>query len=91
MTTYITSHIIPRTTIDIDATVLADLRNRATVEGKSMGQLASELLAIAMDEEVREPPPLEWARKDLGLKVDLEDKDAVWRILDGEEFGMEDQ
>jgi plasmid stability protein len=79
---------MPRTTFDIDATVLADLRRRAARESKSMGQVASELLAIGLhDEAAVEQPPLKWARKDLGLKVDLEDKDAVWRILDAEEFG----
>lgn len=53
-----------------------------------MGQVASERLAIGLhDEAIKEQPPLKWARKDLGLKVDLEDKDAVWRILDAEEFG----
>lgn len=78
---------MPRTTFDLDATVLADLRHRATAEGKSMGQVASELLAIGLHEEISEDQsPLGWARKDLGLKVDLEDKDAVWRILDAEEF-----
>jgi plasmid stability protein len=80
---------MPRTTLDLDATVLADLRRRAATEGKSMGQVASELLVIGLDDErIPELPPLEWARKDLGLKVDLEDKDAVWRILDSEEFGV---
>lgn len=88
MTPYLASHIMPRTTFDLDGTVLADLRRRAAVEGKSMGQVASELLAIGLhDETAVEQPPLNWARKDLGLKVDLEDKDAVWRIFDAEEFG----
>jgi len=76
-----------RTTLDIDATVFADLRHRAAREGKSMGQVASELLAISLDgRRIRELPPLKWASKDLGLKVDLEDKDAVQHILDAEEF-----
>jgi plasmid stability protein len=89
MTTSLASSIMPRTTLDLDGTVLAELRSRAATEGKSMGQIASELLVIAMDDKrIGEPPPLRWARKDLGLKVDLEDKDAVWRILDAEEFGM---
>ena len=88
MTTYLTSRIMPRTTFDLDGTVLADLRRRAASEGKSMGRVASELLAIGLhDETTAKQPPLNWARKDLGLKVDLEDKDAVWRILDAEEFG----
>lgn len=90
MTTYLTSRIIPRTTFDLDATVLADLRHRAATEGKSMGQVASELLAIGLHDESTEQPPLNWVRKDLGLKIDLEDKDAVWRILDAEELGERD-
>ncbi len=88
MTSLLTSSTMPRTTFDLDASVLADLRRRAASEGKSMGQVASELLAVGLhDEAIAEQPPLQWARKDLGLKVDLEDKDAVWRILDAEEFG----
>lgn len=80
---------MPRTTFDLDATVLADLRHRAAEEGKSMGQVASELLAgrLAEDEPI-ESRPLNWTRKDMGpFKIDLEDKEAVWSLLDGEEFG----
>lgn len=90
MTSSLSSSIMPRTTLDLDSTILADLRTRAASEGKSMGRVASELLAIGLDgAQVPELPPLQWARKDLGLKVDLEDKDAVWSILDAEEFGGE--
>lgn len=79
---------MPRTTFDLDGTVLADLRRRSAAEGKSMGQVASELLAVGLHKEIaEEQAPLNWARKDLGLKIDLEDKDAVWRILDAEQFG----
>jgi plasmid stability protein len=88
----IASNIMPRTTLDLDATVLADLRRRAVAQGKSMGQVASEVLAVGLHDEITtEQPPLRWARKDLGLKLDLEDKDAVWRILDAEEFGERDR
>lgn len=90
MSISIASNIMPRTTLDLDASVLADLRRRAGAQGKSMGQVASEVLAIGLqDEAAVEQPPLRWAHKDLGLKIDLEDKDAVWRILDAEEFGGE--
>ncbi|HEX3323575.1 MAG TPA: hypothetical protein VHR65_00340 [Solirubrobacterales bacterium] len=79
---------MPRTTLDLDATVLADLRRRAAAEGKSMGQFASELLAGSMSAEgFVEPQPLNWAAKDMGrFKVDLEDKEAVWNLLDREEL-----
>ena len=88
MTTVITSSIMPRTTLDLDATVLGDLRRRAAAEGKSMGHLTSELLAGCLGGE--EPPtsrPLNWARKNMGpFKVDPEDKEAVWNLLDREEL-----
>lgn len=79
---------MPRTTLDLDATVLADLRRRAAAEAKSMGQVASERLAHSLrDEAPVEAQPLNWATKDMGrFKIDLEDKDAVWRLLDSEEL-----
>lgn len=79
---------MPRTTLDLDATVLADLRRRAAAEGKSMGQVASEALAGSLgDESPVEAQPLNWATKDMGrFKIDLEDKDAIWRLLDREEL-----
>jgi plasmid stability protein len=88
MTTSITSRIMPRTTLDLDATVLADLRRRAAAEGKSMGQVASERLAGSLRQEAPvEARPLNWATKDMGhFKIDLEDKNAVWRLLDNEEL-----
>jgi hypothetical protein len=84
----ITSRIMPRTTLDLDATVLADLRRHAAAEGKSMGQVASELLAGTLGADEAMPPrPLNWASKDMGpFKVDLEDKEAVWNLLDREEL-----
>ena len=76
---------MPRTTIDIDASVLHELKRRQQTEGKSLGQLASELLAKALAGEPGDerPAPLKWTSKALGLKVDLEDKEAVRAILDG--------
>ena len=76
---------MPRTTLDIDASVLRELKRRKQHEKKTLGELASELLAKALAEEVADehPVPLNWTSRALGLKVDLEDKDAVWAILDG--------
>jgi hypothetical protein len=81
----ITSDIMPRTTLDLDASVLSELRRRARREGKSMGQVASELLAIRMAEEADRPATeLEWRSDNLGEPlVDLEDKEAVRAALDG--------
>jgi len=78
-----------RTTLDIDGTVLAQLRERAAAEGKSMGQVASEVLAPALDRDgsAGVPRPLRWISRDMGKpRVDLEDKEALWRLLDREEL-----
>jgi hypothetical protein len=73
-----------RTTLDLDPTVLRELRRRSAREGKSMGQVASELLARAVGSDVDiPPPPFEWVSADLGAPlVDLEDKEEVRRALD---------
>ncbi len=76
---------MPRTTLDIDAAVLRELKKRQQRENKTLGQLASELLARALANEPADekPPPLQWTSKPLGLRVDIEDKEALWKILDG--------
>lgn len=73
-----------RTTIDLDPAILRELRRRGAREGKSMGQVASELLARAVAEPVDLPvPDFTWKAADLGLPlVDLEDAEAVRRALD---------
>jgi hypothetical protein len=78
---------IMRTTIDLDATVVKELKRRSQGAGKSMGQLASELLARSLREQEGRPargPSLEWIAKDLGRPlVDLEDKEALRAVLEG--------
>jgi hypothetical protein len=75
---------MPRTTIDLDPTVLRELRRRSTREGKSMGQVASELLARVVAEPTDlAAPEFTWTVADLGLpRIDLEDHEAVRRALD---------
>ncbi len=84
MRRWLTSRIMPRTTIDIDAAVFRALKKRQRREGKSLGQLVSELLATSLREESEPPPePFAWVAKPMRPLVDLEDKDAVYRVLDG--------
>ncbi|HET9520236.1 MAG TPA: hypothetical protein VFO73_04235 [Candidatus Limnocylindrales bacterium] len=75
---------MPRTTIDLDPAVLRELRRRGAREGKSMGQVASELLARAVAEPAGLPTPdFTWTVADLGVPlVDLEDPEAIRRALD---------
>ena len=73
-----------RTTLDLDPSVLRELRRRGAREGKSMGRLASELLAGALKQggAGESPRRLVWRSADLGLpRVDLEDDEAVRRAL----------
>jgi hypothetical protein len=78
------SHIMPRTTLDLDSSVLAQLRRRARAEHKSMGRVASERLAVSLEDETpTQARPLVWPTWRLGKpELDLRDKDAVWRVLD---------
>ncbi len=73
-----------RTTLDLDASVLEQLRDRAASEHKSMGQVASERLALGLRRDApKELTPLQWPSMRMGRPtVDLEDKDALWGVLD---------
>ena len=76
-----------RTTLDLDPTVLQQLRERAAAEHKSMGQVASERLAVSLEQDTpAELPPLNWIRKPMGKPLlDIEDKDALWALFDAED------
>lgn len=74
---------MPRTTIDLDPTVLKELKRRQALEGKTLGQLASELLASALAGETpaSSQPVLVWQSAPMGARVDLEDDEAVRAAL----------
>ncbi|HET9060606.1 MAG TPA: hypothetical protein VFN61_11850 [Acidimicrobiales bacterium] len=60
-----------RTTLDLDAEVLQQLRLRADLEDKSLGALASELLSEALGTSLsRQLPPLAWTSRDMGAASD---------------------
>jgi len=77
---------MPRTTIDLDGSVLEGLRRVSRREAKSMGQVASELLAPALVGTERSsagPPAFKLRTARLGeTRVDLEDKAALWGALE---------
>jgi mRNA-degrading endonuclease RelE of RelBE toxin-antitoxin system len=76
---------MPRTTVDIDAPILRDLKRLQKRERKSLGRLVSDLLAEALgphrrqDAERRE---FSWVARPMDARVDLADKEAVRTILD---------
>jgi hypothetical protein len=74
-----------RTTLDLEKPVLDGLKRLQKVEKVSLGELASRLLAEALrGREARRglgSPALDWSVSDMGAKVDLADKDAIYRAL----------
>jgi hypothetical protein len=82
------SVIMPRTTVNIDAPILRDLRRLQKREGKSLGRLISDLLAQALrqhEERRPVPPAFGWVSRPMGARVDLADKEAVRAVLEQEE------
>lgn len=80
-----------RTTLNIDDMVMRDLKRIQRMERKPLGQLVSELLVLGIEQHERpgrvsEPPPFKWHSQPMGFKIDLEDKDAVWALLDREDL-----
>jgi len=76
---------MPRTTINLDGPVLADLKRLQRKEGKALGDLASELLASALaDRKLATAPAvgLQWTSRPMGALVDLADKEALFAALD---------
>lgn len=74
---------MPRTTIDLDTRVLDELRRRSRRQGKSMGQIASEVLAVALSDPPTSTAAFAWTSGRLGRPlVDLEDREALRRALE---------
>jgi hypothetical protein len=76
-----------RTTVDIDAPVLKDLKKIKEKEGKSLGRLISDLLAQAIGE--RKSPkvsakPARWISKAMGGRFDLSDREALYAAMEQE-------
>jgi hypothetical protein len=74
-----------RTTVDIDPTVLRQLKARQRREGKTLGRLVSELLSTAMQADADQPrpvAPLAWSSRPMRALVDLDDPEALRRALD---------
>lgn len=78
------SIIMSRTTINIDPTVLRQVKRLARSQGKTLTQVVSELLAIALANPNRGAPfsELSWNAKPMRARVDLEDKEALYDVLE---------
>jgi len=76
---------MPRTTIDIDAPVLRDLKRLQKQERKSLGRLVSELVTKALHNSKAVhagPSSFRWISRSMRAQIDLTDKEAVYEALD---------
>jgi hypothetical protein len=74
-----------RTTLDLEKPVLDGLRRLQKEEKMPLGKIASRLLAEALAKKGsagRKRPAFKWVSADMGAKVDIADKDALYRELD---------
>ena len=74
-----------RTTVDIDAPILKDLKKIQQKEGKSLGRLISDLLARALGERKSEKTsakPLRWISKGMAARIDLADHEALYAAME---------
>ena len=76
---------MPRTTVNLDASVLGQLKRLQHKERKPLGELVNQLLARALAETESSdeaPRPLQWTSRAMRARVELEDKDALLQALD---------
>jgi len=74
-----------RTTIDIDDPILKEVKKLQKTEGKSLGRLVSDLLALALRERKparQKPKTSGWISKSMGTRIDLSDKEALYSAMD---------
>ena len=73
---------MPRTTLDLDPSVLAELKRRGRRERKSLGRVVSELLAEGLQRDgLPGPDPFAWKSSRMNARVDLDDADSVRRAM----------
>lgn len=75
---------MPRTTLNIDSSVLAELKKRQRAEGQPLGDLVSQLLAEALSRSGAQTQQADfsWSTAPMEARVDLEDMETLNRLLD---------
>ena len=76
-----------RTTVDIDAPILNELKRLQRREGKSLGRLISDLLADALARRRASegrPATFRWVSRPMRARIDLSDKEALHAALESE-------
>ncbi len=73
-----------RTTINIENSILLEVKNLQKKDGRSIGKIVSQLLSEALAHRKDEAmvPRFKWRSRRMGALVELSDKDALHKILD---------
>ena len=73
-----------RTTVDIDDPILEEVKALRDRRGTSLGRVISDLLARALRgvEKDSTKGTFSWISRSMGARVEIADKEAVYRILD---------
>jgi hypothetical protein len=80
-----------RTTLDLDGPLLRELKKIQKTEGKSLGRVASDLIAQALGarrDAPRTPREVTWTTRPMDARVDLSDKEAVRTAMEGANTGV---
>ena len=73
---------MPRTTVNLDSSVLRNLKKRADEEDKSLGDVISEIVAPALAHpHPARPLAFRWRTSMMHARVDLEDKEDIRQNL----------
>lgn len=75
-----------RTTIDLDPVLLDEIKSLKKREKKNVSEVTNALLAEALSlrhskEKEGSFPSFEWHATDMKAKVDLADKETLWKVL----------
>jgi hypothetical protein len=75
---------MPRTTLNLDAPLLQELKKLQKRDGRPLGRIVSDLLAAALSgrEPATRREPFRWRSRRMDALVDLEDREAVYVLLD---------
>jgi hypothetical protein len=73
-----------RTTLDIEDVLLRELRGIQKRDGGTLGSIVSRLLSEALGRRSRRPsgPAFRWTARKMAAMVDLQDKEALYAVLD---------
>lgn len=74
-----------RTTVNIDDPILREVKKLQKARKTSLGRVISDLLARSLHElraPRREARAHEWVCRDMGARVDIADKDALYAAME---------